>query len=126
MVDFYVKLCLFDAFVCEFLLNHSRNNPHKIRKCWILFSSVRNQLDIRTYISDDDKDMSGNEFLRKLRKYAKANGLLVVVDQKRGKGSHVTVYVNGRFTMLKDRTKDVNFGLLSTMLRQLNIDPNDF
>jgi mRNA interferase HicA len=36
--------------------------------------------------------MRGNEFVKKVKKLAKANGLEARIDSKRGKGSHVTLY----------------------------------
>lgn len=48
--------------------------------------------------------MNGNEFLKWLRKEARRRGLPApVVETNRGRGSHVTVFIGERFTVLKDR-----------------------
>ena len=70
--------------------------------------------------------MKSFEFLKKLRKYAKRNGMAIELDNKRGKGSHGTVYLGGRFTTLKDRKKEIGPGLLAKMLNDLGVAPQDF
>jgi mRNA interferase HicA len=70
--------------------------------------------------------VTGSEFLRRLRRFGRARGLVVIVDEKRGKGSHATVYLGGRRTVVKDRKKELGAGLLRAMLGQLGIDPKDF
>lgn len=42
-------------------------------------------------MSDTDA-VRGNEFIRKVQTLAKARGIASRVDEKRGKGSHVTLY----------------------------------
>jgi mRNA interferase HicA len=37
--------------------------------------------------------MKGAEFIQRVQRYAKAHELACNVDQKRGKGSHVTLYL---------------------------------
>jgi len=49
----------------------------------------------------------------------------VRVDQERGKGSHATVYVGERFTVIKDRRKEIGPGLLHAILRQLGLSESD-
>jgi mRNA interferase HicA len=52
----------------------------------------------------------GSEFLRK---------------GERGSGSHGTLYVGNRFTVVKDLKKEIGAGLLSDMLKQLGIRKED-
>ena len=40
----------------------------------------------------DTSTMRGNEFIRKVQALAQARGVASRVDEKRGKGSHVTLY----------------------------------
>ena len=54
--------------------------------------------------------MKGSEFLRK---------------GERGSGSHGTLYVGNRFTVVKDLKKEIGAGLLSDMLKQLGIRKED-
>ena len=69
--------------------------------------------------------MNGNEFLRKLNRLGKARGIDVRIDEERGKGSHTTVYFGKRFTVIKDRKKEIGAGLLHAMLRQLRLSERD-
>ena len=43
-----------------------------------------------------------------------------------GPGSHGTLYVGERKTTVKDRKKEIGKGLLTKMLRDLQIEKNDF
>ena len=67
----------------------------------------------------------GNEFLRRLNRFGRARGIPVRIDEERGKGSHVTVYLGERFTVVKDRRKEIGPGLLHSMLRQLGLTERD-
>jgi mRNA interferase HicA len=49
----------------------------------------------------------------------------VRIDDERGKGSHATVYVGERVTVIKDRRKEIGPGLLHSMLRQLGLTAGD-
>lgn len=69
--------------------------------------------------------MNGNEFFRKLKKIGDRNGVDVELVHERGKGSHGTVYFGDRFTVLKDRKKEIGKGLLNAMCKQLGIDPHE-
>ena len=69
--------------------------------------------------------MNGSEFLRKLRALARHRGATVEIIRARGKGSHVTVYLGRRLTILKDRRKEIGRGLLGSMCRDLGIRPDD-
>ena len=55
-----------------------------------------------------------------------ARNIAVRVDAKRDKGSHIRLYDGGQKTIVKDRRKEIDPGLLSAMIRQLGLDPNDF
>ena len=56
----------------------------------------------------------------------KARGVDVRFDPKRGKGSHGTLYYGSNKAVLKDRRKEIKAGLLSSMIRQLGLNSNDF
>ena len=45
--------------------------------------------------------MKREQFLRKLKEYARSNGMLYGWRPGEGKGSHGSVYVNGRKTIVK-------------------------
>ena len=68
--------------------------------------------------------MNGREFVRRARRYARANGLEWSFDPARGKGSHGRIYVEERYTTVQHG--EISPGLLLDMLRDLNIDRRRF
>lgn len=73
----------------------------------------------------DAPQVTGTEFLRKLQKTGKARGIRVAFRAERGKGSHGTLYYGERFTVLKDRRKELSLGLLQALLKQLGLTRED-
>lgn len=73
----------------------------------------------------DNRNVKGSEFLRKVRSAARRNKLSYRWAPERGSGSHGTLYVGGRFTVVKDLKKELGPGLLSDMLKQLGIRKED-
>jgi len=69
--------------------------------------------------------MTGNELVKKLKKLAKERGLECKIDQKRGKGSHVTLYFGNKFTILRNPKDELKKGTLNAMLNQLGLSQND-
>jgi predicted RNA binding protein YcfA (HicA-like mRNA interferase family) len=69
--------------------------------------------------------MKGSEFLRKARAFARRNKLACRWVPERGSGSHGTLYVGARFTVVKDLKKELGPGLLSDMYKQLGIRKED-
>jgi predicted RNA binding protein YcfA (HicA-like mRNA interferase family) len=72
--------------------------------------------------------MDDQEFLRKLRKFAKARDGQVTVIAYRGKGSHreiVLEFGNSRHRTILSKG-ELPKGTLSAMLKQLGIPPRDF
>ena len=60
--------------------------------------------------------------MRRLRRYCRKHGLTVSVDAARGKGSHVTLRVADRRTIVKDG--ELAPGYIRMLLRQLGL-PED-
>ena len=56
---------------------------------------------------------------------AKQSGSKSRVDQKRGKGSHVTLYYGDRFTIVRNPNDELKTGTLSAMLKQLGLTKLD-
>jgi hypothetical protein len=52
-------------------------------------------------------------------------GISVRVVTERGKGSHATLYFGARFTIVKDRKKEIGPGLLQKMLADLGLTKAD-
>ena len=69
--------------------------------------------------------MTGGEFVRLVTRAGLERGVPVAFDEKRGKGSHGTLYYGGRKTIVKDRRKEVGAGLLAKMLRDLGLSLDD-
>ena len=69
--------------------------------------------------------MTGREFIRRVRRFAKKRGLTVRLDPSAGKGDHATLYLDGRKTIIPDMHKDIPPGTFRNMCRQLGIDPRD-
>ncbi len=68
--------------------------------------------------------MKGREFVRRARRYARKTGEEIRFDQRRGKGSHGTLYLGNRHTMVKHG--EISKGVLATMLKHLGIDRKEF
>ena len=68
--------------------------------------------------------MNGREFVRRARRYARKTGEECRFDQRRGKGSHGTLYLGNRHTMVKHG--EISKGVLATMLKHLGIDRKEF
>lgn len=73
----------------------------------------------------DNRQVKGSEFLRKVKAVARQNKLPFRWVPERGSGSHGTLYLGDRFTIVKDLKKELGPGLLSDMLRQLRIRKED-
>jgi mRNA interferase HicA len=79
---------------------------------------------IRTELFDNTS-VKGSEFLRKMRVFAKRKKLTFRWVPERGSGSHGTLYVGDRFTIVKDLKKELGSGLLLDMVKQLGIRKED-
>ena len=73
----------------------------------------------------DNYTMNGNELLRRLKKIARQRRLRLQLVRERGKGSHGTLYLGDRYTIMKDRKKEIGPGLLKKMLTDLGLDKSD-
>jgi mRNA interferase HicA len=69
--------------------------------------------------------MNGNELYRRLQKIGRQRGVEVSFEAERGKGSHGTIRYGHRYTVMKDRRKEIRPGLLHAMLRQLGLTESD-
>ena len=69
--------------------------------------------------------MKGNEFIKRVRKIAKAKGTVCVVDEARGKGSHITLYLGKSLTIVRNPKDELKNGTFHAMLKQLGITLDD-
>jgi mRNA interferase HicA len=65
--------------------------------------------------------MKGSEFVRKVKGLAKRKNLTCRWSSERGVGSHGTLYLGERFTVMNDLKKELGPGLLADMCKQLDI-----
>jgi len=68
---------------------------------------------------------TGNEFIKRIQRLAKLRGVESHVDQKRGKGSHVTLYLGDKFTIVRNPKDELKTGTLNAMLKQLGLTKID-
>ena len=69
--------------------------------------------------------MTGDEFVRRVRRLGRARGIAARFEPRKGKGSHGRLYLGDHFTTVKDRRKEISPGLLTAMLRQLRLSRED-
>ena len=68
--------------------------------------------------------LTGNEFLRRARRYARRSGLSYRFDPRHGKGSHGMLYLGDHCTTVK--RGELAAGTLRNMLKQLDIQKEEF
>ncbi len=74
----------------------------------------------------DNWSVKVRAFVKRVAELGRERQVPVRLDAKRGKGSHSILYYGDRKTVMKDQNKDIGPGLLSAMIRQLDLDPDDF
>ena len=70
--------------------------------------------------------VTGNEFIKKVKKLAKAKAKTVSIDKSRGKGSHITLYYGENFTVVRNLKDELKTGTYKAMLKQLGIKEDEF
>ncbi len=73
----------------------------------------------------DTSPINGNELVKRLKKIDRERRLRLLFVRERGKGSHGTLYLGDRYTIMKDRKKEIGPGLLKKMLTDLGLDQSD-
>lgn len=66
--------------------------------------------------------MKGNEFIRKIKKLGRRNGIEVQYLLQRGKGSHGTLFYGSAFTIVRNPKNELKKGTLHAMLNQLGLE----
>jgi len=69
--------------------------------------------------------MKGSEFLKKIKACGKRQNISVVIEQRRGKGSHSTLFYGQQFTIIRNLKDELKTGTFYAMLRQLGLNEND-
>ena len=70
--------------------------------------------------------MRGNEFIRMIQKYARANGIAIEWRPDRGKGSHGLLILGDRRTVVRSPKDELKTGTYHAMLKQLGLTEKDF
>jgi mRNA interferase HicA len=69
--------------------------------------------------------MKGSEFVKKLKILGKKQGISVRIDERRGKGSHATLFYGEKFTIIRSLKDELKTGTYHAMLKQLGIKENE-
>lgn len=69
--------------------------------------------------------MTGKEFIRKVKKVGRSNGVIVEFTFRRGKGSHGTLFYGSRFTIVRNPKDELKMGTLHAMLSRLGLTFED-
>ena len=69
--------------------------------------------------------MRGNEFIRRIQRYAKRNGLAFDWRADRGKGSHGLLILGERRTVVRNPKDELKTGTYHAMLKQLDLTERD-
>ena len=69
--------------------------------------------------------MRGNEFIRMVLKYAKANGIACEWRADRGKGSHGLLILGDQRTVVRNPKDELKTGTYHAMLKQLGLTEKD-
>ena len=69
--------------------------------------------------------MRGNEFIRKVEKYAKRKGIACEWRPDRGKGSHGLLTLGDSRTVVRNPKDELKTGTYHAMLKQLGITERD-
>ncbi len=69
--------------------------------------------------------MRGNEFIRRVQKYAKRNGKSVDWRPDRGKGSHGLLVLGELRTTVRNPKDELKTGTYHAMLKQLGLTERD-
>jgi glutamate-1-semialdehyde aminotransferase len=67
--------------------------------------------------------MNREQFIRKLRAHCRKNGLLLDIDEVKGKGSHYLVTVGAARTVVASKLTPHR---IDNILKQLSINPREF
>ena len=70
--------------------------------------------------------MTGNEFIRRVKKVGRERGVAVQFVARRGKGSHGTLFYGSRFTIVRTPKDELKTGTFHAMLTQLGLSNEDW
>jgi mRNA interferase HicA len=74
----------------------------------------------------ENRVMTGKELVKALQKLSKARKQVLRIENKRGKGSHVTLYLGGQYAVIHDLEKELKTGTLNAILKQLGMEKGEY
>lgn len=69
--------------------------------------------------------MTGNEFIKRIRALGRERGVTVLLDTKRGKGSHQVLFMGAARTVVRNPKDELRTGTLHAMCAQLGLRITD-
>lgn len=69
--------------------------------------------------------MKGSEFFKKVKRLGDKNRIKVYLVQRRGKGSHATLFYGIHFTIIRNLKDELKTGTYHAMLKQLGISEEE-
>lgn len=69
--------------------------------------------------------MKGSELLKRIKKLGKIKGVKVEHIQRRGKGSHSTIFYGKHFAIVPQLKDELKTGTYKAILKQLCIDEDE-
>jgi hypothetical protein len=69
--------------------------------------------------------MTGAEFVRRLRRLGRRQGIAVRIARASGKGSHGRIFYGARSTTIPDLRHELGPGLFSALCRQLGVEARE-
>lgn len=91
-----------------------------LARCLVGLGDLSRPFDNRTYLSDTAV-MRGNEFIRRVQKYARTRGFPCEWHPEMGKGSHGVLILGDRRTVVRNPKDELKTGTLYAMLKQLGL-----
>lgn len=73
----------------------------------------------------DNVVMKGSEFVKKIKVLGRNQNIEVKLVQRRGKGSHSTLFYGKHFTIVRNLKDELKTGTYKAMLKQLGINEKD-
>ena len=66
--------------------------------------------------------MTGDEFIRRVKRLGGREGIKVQFVARRGKGNHGALFCGSRFTIVRDPRDELKKGTLNAMVNSLGLD----
>jgi mRNA interferase HicA len=85
----------------------------------------KNKVAFRTNLSETE-EVRGSEFIRRVQDIGREAGQAVSFVPQRGKGSHGTLYLGSKRTVVRNPKDELKKGTFHAMLKQLGLRADQF